>query len=147
MLLPDSLQIGTIDFCNRKCSWCPESYLGKTPDRIMPMDMYEHILDDLSKSKYLGKLHLYLMNEPLCDPRIHDMIKMARSKFPVNIIFISTNGDGLNGIEDVQKLFESGLTWMAISNYDDQDRFREYQKIYHNVAVTSLKEPWWQYQC
>lgn len=141
MLLPESIQIGTIDYCNRKCPWCPESYMDKTPDRLMDMDTYKHILKDLSDCHYNGRLHLYLMGEPLCDPRIREMIRMAREQFPENIIFISTNGDKLNGLESVRSLLSAGLTWMAISDYDGQERFQQYTKeFYPNVVVTSMEK-------
>ena len=140
MLLPDSIQIGTIDYCNRKCPWCPESYLDKKPDQLMDMDTYKHILNDLSECKYNGRLHLYLMGEPLCDPRIREMISMARKQFPDNIIFLSTNGDKLNGLESVKSLIDSGLTWLAISDYDGQERFQKYvTEFYPHVTITSME--------
>lgn len=139
MFLPQSIQIGTIDYCNRKCPWCPESYLGKTPDRVMDMDVYFKILDDLAEVNYKGKLHLYLMNEPLCDSRIKDLIAMARGEFSENLIFISTNGDLLDGPDSLRSLLDVGLTWMAISDYDQQGKFG-YAAAFPNVVVTTLKQ-------
>jgi len=123
MILPKSLQIQTIDYCNRACPWCPNSYMKKSPSDVMSDGIYLTIMEDLQKLNYTGAIHLYLMAEPLCDPRIEERIEFARSMFPKNTILILTNGDYLNGPDHTRSLFKSGLTWMVISDYDQKGNF------------------------
>lgn len=139
MLLPHSIQIQTIDYCNRRCAWCPNSTMDKSPDALIPMDVFEKILGDLKAEGYKGKIHLYLMGEPLCDPRITDLIAITRRMLPENVVFLSTNGDALNGPESAQRLIDAGLTWLVISDYDDKGRFEAHKTI-PGVSVATLAE-------
>jgi len=123
MLLPEQVQIQTIDYCNRRCAWCPNSQMRKSPDTLMPVPVFDKILDDLAAVRFTGRLHLYLMAEPLCDPRLEYLIYRARERFPENGIFISTNGDGLRGVGDITRLLNAGLSEMAISHYDDSNEY------------------------
>lgn len=103
----------------------------------MPLHIFQTILNDLQASKYWGRIHLYLMGEPLCDPRMPDLIRMTRNMFPSNVIFISTNGDYIDGPESIQKFIDAGLTWMAISDYDENGRFANIKEP--KVVVTKMK--------
>ena len=124
-MIPHSIQIQTIDYCNRRCSFCPNSKIEKSPNNLMSKKVYLKIIEDLKNIHYMGHMHLYLMAEPLCDARICEFISIARHFFPDNVIFISTNGDYLKSREDVKKLFDAGLTWMGVSHYDDRNRHLE----------------------
>lgn len=132
MLLPDQVQIQTVDYCNRRCAFCPNSKLQKSPETLMPLDVFDKILGDLAAVGFTGRLHLYLMGDPLCDPRIEQLIAWARERFPANTIFISTNGDGFKGAADITRLIDAGLSWMAISHYDSRN---EHLKAYRDKRV------------
>lgn len=105
----------------------------------MPMDVYEKLLDDLKSANYVSRLHLYLMAEPLCDPRITDLIGMARERFPENAIFITSNGDALNGPESLKRLFDAGLTTLLISDYDKNGKL-DYASVHPRVAILSKEQ-------
>ena len=138
MFLPQSLQIQTIDYCNRVCAWCPNSYMEKSQENVMGEDIYTVLLHGLKEANYKGSLHLYLMGEPLCDDNLLLRISEARDFFPENTIFISTNGDLLDGEDHIRSLFKAGLTWMGISDYDGDGKF-EYAKETKGVVVTPLE--------
>lgn len=108
--------------------------MEKSPANLMPMEMYEKLLDDLAIAKYVSRLHLYLMAEPLCDSRIKDMIAMARQRFPHNTILISSNGDALNGPESITELFDAGLTDLVISDYDGNGKLA-YASMFPYVSI------------
>jgi MoaA/NifB/PqqE/SkfB family radical SAM enzyme len=122
LLLPKQVQIQTIDFCNRKCAWCPNSKIDKQPTTLMAQSVFDKILADLKAVNYDGIFHLYLMAEPLCDHRIEALIMQTRAEFPENIIRISTNGDLLQSIEDIYRLLDAGLTDIGISHYDSTNQ-------------------------
>ena len=141
--MPISIQIQTIDYCNRKCPWCPNSKIEKQPTSLMSWSIYFKIIEDLRKIHYGGAIHPYMMGEPLCDPRMPEMIHMANKFFPDNVIFISTNGDYLKRKEDVKDLFDKGLTWMGVSHYDDRNdhlkKMVEFPRMVH-TPIEKLRE-------
>ena len=139
MILPQSIQIQTIDYCNRKCVWCPNSKMTKKPNALMIESLFDKILEDLKSVNYKGAFHPYLMGEPLCDPRIYGFIRKIRDMFPFNEIMISTNGDYLKTEDDIQRLLDAGLTWMAVSHYDNSnDWLLELQDKYPNIIHTTI---------
>ncbi len=91
-----SVQIETIDYCNRKCSWCPNKDRNQSPDWLMDRKTLDRVLDELDRLNFIGRIHPYLNGEPLLDNRILDWISLIRERFQKNIIMISTNGDYLN---------------------------------------------------
>lgn len=117
----DSIQIQTIDYCNRKCDWCPNKYLDKTPDSLMTEEIFYKILSDLKELNYIGAIHPYLMGEPLCDKRFADLVRVIRREFPYSRILINTNGDFLKDRRDVEELIEAGLTDIIINLYDNRN--------------------------
>lgn len=123
-----SIQIQTIDYCNRKCPWCPNKYLNKTPDMLMTEEIFYKILFELKALDFKGAIHPYLMAEPLCDRRFIDLVRVIRREFPSNRILANTNGDYLKNREDLEKLIEAGLTDIIINFYD--------KKNYHLIEET-----------
>ena len=62
----------------------------------MTDSLYEKILTELKEWEdeiNTGKMCPYLMNEPFCDPKILDRIKLMREMFPNTLIEISTNAE------------------------------------------------------
>lgn len=118
-----SIQIQTIDYCNRKCPWCPNKYLNKTSDMIMTEEIFHRILNQLKKLNYRGAIHPYLMGEPLADTRFIEHIQVIREMFPLNAILINTNGDFINSYHDVEPLFEAGLSRLIINVYSADRKF------------------------
>ncbi len=116
-----SVQIQTIDYCNRKCPWCPNKYLNKTPDLLMREEIFFRILSELKKLDYQGAIHPYLMGEPLADKRFKSLVRIIRWQFPTNVILINTNGDFLKSRKDVEELIEAGLSNIIINLYDKRN--------------------------
>jgi len=68
-----------------------------------------------------------------------ELISIARLFLPENIIFISTNGDYLKTKEDVQRLFDAGLTWMGVSHYDKKNEHLKDYVEFPTMVHTSLE--------
>uniref|UniRef100_A0A6M3IJL0 Putative iron-sulfur cluster-binding domain contining protein n=1 Tax=viral metagenome TaxID=1070528 RepID=A0A6M3IJL0_9ZZZZ len=113
-----SLQIQTIDYCNRKCPWCPNAHMEKDPGNRMSYETLDRILSELQSVNYDGRIHLYLLEEPLCDDRIVEITGIVRERFPNNVIYLSTNGDYLDTKIMVKDLFNAGLSEMSVMHYD-----------------------------
>lgn len=137
-----SIQIETIDYCNRKCTFCPNSHRKQSKDSRMSFDTLDRILNDLKALNYDGRIHPYLNGEPLMDDRLPDIIARIRDQFPNNVIFIATNGDKLTQ-KKLKELFSAGLSTVNISDYDEKDKFRQF-KGWPNVGITKKSEvSWW----
>lgn len=111
-----SLNIETTDWCNRKCSFCPNSLIDKEPE-FMPLGMYTDILSQLAEHKYDGRICLYQRGEPLLDERLVDLTAMARKTVPSCYLYISTNGDHLTR-KLAYKLIHAGMNAIEVSHYD-----------------------------
>lgn len=103
MQLPQirNIQIATHSRCNANCVFCPyiESWHHDHPG-LMSSVTWNRIITELSSPSFhsgidSGKICLYLMQEPLLDPRIAEKMDQIYSSFPNTTIEISTNGAAL----------------------------------------------------
>jgi radical SAM protein with 4Fe4S-binding SPASM domain len=85
------VQIETSAGCNYRCSFCPIGTMP-LPKGRMELDLYEHILGQLGD--FRGEIHPYLMNEPLLDKRIVEIVRLARERTPARVL-LQTNGSRL----------------------------------------------------
>ncbi|MFW6311978.1 MAG: hypothetical protein ACOC1K_07065, partial [Nanoarchaeota archaeon] len=86
------VQIQTIDNCNLKCDFCPNS---KRPPSgyIMENWVFEKIIDEIIP--YVTprvEIDLFLENEPLLDKNIFDKAKYVGEKLPMAKKSIISNG-------------------------------------------------------
>ena len=120
------IDVETNTDCNRSCKICPISESTR-PCGIMPLDLYEVLLGQLSEIDFKGRLSPVFYNEPLMDDRLPDLMKMARNVLPDVRLTIYTNGSLLTN-DLITALLESGLDGMIISQYQEnlpEDDVRE----------------------
>ncbi len=88
---PLNVQLQTSSVCNARCIMCPyqNSWHKKQPG-IMSHSLFEKIITDMEHYR-IGKLCLYLQNEPLADRRWLDFAKTAISRLNFQRLEISTN--------------------------------------------------------
>lgn len=115
-----TVSIETLDWCNRKCGWCPNKDREQTGTQI-DKDVFSKIVKELSELGYKGEIHPYFRNEPLCDPEITTFIATARRELPDNYIRLNTNGDYLKFQGDIEDLIEAGVSAIHISHYDKHE--------------------------
>jgi radical SAM protein with 4Fe4S-binding SPASM domain len=83
--------------------------------QFMPEDLYKKLLDDLQEfPDKLKKLEFYGMGEPLCNPRLPDMLKLAKASDVARKLTVMTNGALLTH-ELSRALIESGVDEIRIS--------------------------------
>jgi len=116
-----SVQIQTIDYCNRKCAWCPNSYMDKSQDSLMDNKTLNRILHELYNTGFKGEVHPYLMGEPLTDYRMEDILRTCKRYLPKSPVKIITNGDGLKYKHHVQELIDAGADRIHVNHYDDKE--------------------------
>ncbi|MGM5481919.1 MAG: radical SAM/SPASM domain-containing protein [Nanobdellota archaeon] len=93
-ILFESVEIETTSYCNRKCSYCPNSKYKREKGKLS-LRYIKKICSELKKLKFTGDITLTGFNEPLMDKRIIKIIKILREYLPKNKIIIYTNGDFL----------------------------------------------------
>lgn len=114
-----SVSIETIDYCNRKCSWCPNKDRETSPNNIMPWDVLMRILRQLLDYQYTGRVNLFLRGEPTMDPRLVNIVAQVRYLLKTHDIRIVTNGDGLDA-QRTKALFDAGVTSIHYNHYNDR---------------------------
>lgn len=118
---PDTIEIETNSACNRTCNAClrnshpdREKVESWFSDSYMPMEKIKLIFDQakhMGFKEYLGLSHF---NEPLTDPRLVDIIKLARN-YPFKQIFFHSNGDLLT--EELAAQLDGLVDWIVFSVY------------------------------
>jgi MoaA/NifB/PqqE/SkfB family radical SAM enzyme len=130
-----AILIQTIDLCNRSCAFCPNKYDLRKSGAKMTTEVFEKVLADLHSMHYCGRISPYLMNEPLLDSRIFDMIARIRELFPENVVSLNTNGDALMASTSVsERLVGSGVDAVLISCYDQEAEFERLSKFVRDLA-------------
>ncbi|MCD6385094.1 radical SAM protein [Candidatus Sumerlaeota bacterium] len=113
---PTDAQIQTITGCNARCIFCPA---GKTKRRIipgqkMPEKLYYKIIDELL-DRGITRISPYLMNEPLLDKRLPELIYYITQR-KSNNTFTKLNTNGALLTEDMAKgILDSGLDRLNFS--------------------------------
>ncbi len=127
------VQIQTVSWCNRSCSFCPS---GKFPvaKTFMLVDVFYRIIDQLHALNFEGRISPYLMNEPLLDKRLPELITYTRKQCPNSWIAINSNGDALS-LELAARLFDAGLNCLDVNAYDSTAQYETYQELAAQVAA------------
>ena len=123
MKLFNVIDIETSSYCNRRCATCLRN---SWPDRnavrvmfdqqFMPVDVYSQLLRQCADLDFRGRICLCHWNEPLLDPRLPDLARMAAA-YRRWILSLSTNGDALT--EELASRLDGVLDQISISVYSD----------------------------
>ena len=102
-----NIQIQTSTICNARCILCPYkgSWLHNNP-HIMSDTVFISVIQKLKKIKNIGRICLYLMNEPFTDSKLLDRLFIVKKELDFTHIEISTNAELLNRevIDRLQKM-------------------------------------------
>ncbi len=93
-----SISLSISSYCNRQCSYCPNSIADRKSHRnFMSDDLFFSIMRQLTSVGYDGRIHLHRYNEPLADKDYAlSRIRDVRVFLPKAEISIYTNGDYLD---------------------------------------------------
>ena len=112
---PPRVQIQTQSVCNGRCIFCPNVAVreaGIEQGRMSP-ELFEKIIDELADTEP-RRISLYLMNEPLLDPRLPEFIHYVRERVPGATTLVTSNGSCLDE-NCAQGLINSGLKRVKVS--------------------------------
>jgi Radical SAM superfamily len=117
------IEIETTSYCNRTCSFCPNSLIDRRSDKLyMPDDTWDAIVGGLREVNYARTLVWSRYSEPLSERRILQRIREVRAAAPRARICVNSNGDYLDA-EYVRELHDACLDrlWVDIYIPDDED--------------------------
>jgi MoaA/NifB/PqqE/SkfB family radical SAM enzyme len=120
-----TFQIETTNYCNAKCSFCPNSTLQRKRER-MNDETFNLILQRILGEKIKVKTFiLHLNGEPLTDPNICSRIKEIKKNFPKSHVRFTSNFN-LSNTKIIEELLYSGLDEITISlNSINETEYKE----------------------
>lgn len=146
---PFSIQIDPSSLCNFRCRFCPTGHpellqrVGRAKGQLMAWGLYEKLVEEIAAfPRPLKTLSLHKDGEPLLNPRLADMVALARRRTGAGKIIVLTNASLLTRERSVA-LIEAGLDVIRISvehvseeGYRRQTRtFGDYGRIVDNVRM------------
>ena len=148
-----SVEIGTHNYCNRTCTFCPLS-LDSVNRRdmkntiFMKDEVYENIMKQLASIDFSGRLDFSRYHEPTSHKKyIIEKIKIARSYLPNADISLNTNSDYMTK-EYHQQLLEAGVSNFAFQAYmkngatafDEDEVFKRINKICDKLGAPRIEK-------
>jgi molybdenum cofactor biosynthesis enzyme MoaA len=114
-----SVDITTIDLCNRTCVFCPRHDPKVYPNRNLRMTLEGAtiIAKKLSLIEYAGTIAVSGFGENLLNPEIIDIITVLKKYNNKAYVECNTNGDPLNS-EFAKKLSDTGINCININLYE-----------------------------
>jgi iron-sulfur cluster protein/radical SAM family protein len=145
-----NIEIEISSYCNRRCSFCPNSFLDRISEkRQMDDALFSSIISQLGELEWRGTIRFHRYNEPLADREyVLRRLEACRALAPSASVLIQTNGDYLNR-SYLEAIYEAGcrnIFWTAYlkegAAYDDasavatiEDRLRRLEVPYEFVLV------------
>src|SRR5262249_58558771 len=76
----EQIEVETTSFCNRTCSFCPNSFIDRRSERlVMPEATWSAIVDGLAEVRFDGTFVWSRYSEPLSERRILYRIRQVRA--------------------------------------------------------------------
>lgn len=130
--------IDTCTVCNHICVFCPNQD-ARTPKNILPAEDFRTILADLTAHAQLDELGLSAKGEPLLNPQLGDIIRIAKEEFRIPYVYISTNGSLLSK-SILQSLLDAGLDSIkfSINAFDRESYLKIHGKDHFDRVMANL---------
>lgn len=137
--LPSLVEVNESGKCNRSCSFCPKSD-PDYPDvsEFIDSALIQKLTHELGEVNYSGIFVYSGFCEPLLDKNIFELIRISRLNMPDAKIELVSNGDPLNPLR-MRKLFDSGLTTLLISAYDDESQVLFFNNMAKEAGIDKSK--------
>lgn len=122
--LPNNIRFETRSKCNGRCNFCGASVGNDIRDDVlMPIELFQSVIEQLVYLEYGGSINLFHYNEPLLDKRISEFIRYAHKHLSDATIRITTNGTMLSD-KKIHSLFDAGLSSMVVDNYGSDPKIK-----------------------
>ena len=105
-------------YCNRKCIWCPNSFIDrKFNTNYIDANIFKNLIQSLKDMNYSGYITFSRYNEPLAYVNaLNDACKYIKQELPNCTLITNTNGDFLSSdiIHNLQ------IDELSIMDYDNK---------------------------
>ena len=146
-----SIEIGTHNYCNRTCNFCPLSRddvnrKEKKNTQFMDRVLFQNILEQLAEIDFDGRIDFSRYHEPLSHKKdILDRCRLVNYYIPNAKISINTNADYLDR-QYIDELIECYVDNIAIQaylkngvvEYDEQGVFKRINQICKKINVPEI---------
>ena len=124
------IEIEIFSYCNRKCWFCPNSFIDRISDnKIMPEQVYTRLISQLKEIDFSGELTYSRYNEPTSKRDLFiARVKQARSMLPNAILRTNTNGDYITR-DYIEELCDAGLDQLWIQQYLSNNERYDHEKM------------------
>ncbi len=149
---PFSVQIDPSSLCNFKCRFCPTGHpellrqVGRARGQLLAWSLFEKLVGEIAAfPRPLKTLSLYKDGEPLLNPRLADMVALARKRAVAKKIVVLTNASLLTR-ERAVALIEAGLDVIRISvEHVSSEGYRRHTQVFGDYGrivenVRTLRE-------
>jgi MoaA/NifB/PqqE/SkfB family radical SAM enzyme len=112
------IEIETFSYCNRKCWFCPNSFIDrKTSNVEMTEEVYLDLLAQLKEIDFAGELTFSRYNEPMSKRDLFlKRVRQAREMLPNATLRTNTNGDYVTR-DYIEQLCDIGFNQLWIQQY------------------------------
>lgn len=86
----------------------------------MDTKLFYKIIDELAALRWLGQIQPSYYNEPLLDERLPELLAYAKSKLPLCLFRVITNGDLLT-VDMYKKLVKDGVNEFVVSQHQKEE--------------------------
>jgi radical SAM protein with 4Fe4S-binding SPASM domain len=122
---PTHVQLEPTSLCNLRCALCPVTTGLHRKTGNMEYELFKKFLDEVGD--YLLLIMFWDWGEPLINPRIYEMIKLAKDRGIKTVT--STNAHLLANRENAEKLVHSGLDTLIVAiDGITQEAYTKYRK-------------------
>jgi len=146
-----SIEIGTHNYCNRTCNFCPLSRddvnrKDKSKTQFMDKIMFQNLMEDLQKIDFDGRIDISRYHEPLSHKEnILERCRTINYYIPNAKISINTNADYIDR-DYIEELLNSYVDHIAIQaylkngveEYDEMGVFKRINQICKKIKVKNI---------
>lgn len=131
------VEIELFSYCNRKCLWCPNSYIDRQSNsNRIDINVFCNLLQELKKTGFHGTISFSRYNEPFSDfLTLQNACMIIQDFLPKVKLVSNTNGDYIN--EDIIK--NMLIDELTIMDYDNKGRDFVLSKL-QSWNVQNIKE-------
>lgn len=104
-------------YCNRSCSYCPNSTYQRTQQGDIKPEVLNRILNQLQALNFKGRLSFHFFGEPLLSPMLNKAIIQAKELMPDVHIVLFTNGTLLTQVR-FEELLKLGVEKFIITRQE-----------------------------
>lgn len=135
-----SVDVTTIDLCNRTCVFCPRHNPEVYPNRNLRMtaEGARTIAKKLQDIDYTGTIAISGFGENLLNPEINDIVRAFKDNTPGAFVECNTNGDPLT-TQKAENLFAAGLDCLNINMYDGPEQLEKFDQMLKGIPVEKYK--------